>query len=223
MKKTKGLLLTLAVTLVLTACGQSDVNNEELDNNAGGADLGTNEETVDNNENSINEENKDEETTNTTTEDTNQENGTSEEEEVAMIDSPTLFFSDDQLMEMYRVASDTSVTNDEAGAIEVMELWAAGPTLDGLYPLLPEGTNVEFVEFRDNVARVSFSEELNDANLGSSGHKMLTEQIALMLGQFGYDQTQIMISGEEVGEFQGHMDLSEPIEAGNPDDYEWMK
>lgn len=232
MKKMRGMFVSLAVILVLVACGQSNMTNEELNNNAGGANLDTNEETVNENENEneniqANNDNSNtvddnEEVNNSNEEKANEEIGMNEEE-VAMMDSVTLFFSDDQLMEMYRVASDLSVTSDEAGALEVMNLWASGPTLDGLYPLLPEGTRVEFVEFRDGVAHVSFSDELNDANLGSSGHKMLTEQITLMLEQFGYDRTQIMISGEEVGEFQGHMDLSEPIEAGNPEDYDWME
>ncbi|WP_280771328.1 GerMN domain-containing protein [Salipaludibacillus daqingensis] len=244
MKKTKGLLLSLATILVLSACGQS--NNEELENNNEGAanaetseEMNENEEENNSNENieanenedngnnnaleNNNNNNNDEEQNEEANEEVNNEQNNANEEEVAMIDSVTLYFSDDQLLQNYRVNSEVSVTSDEAGGMEAMELWAAGPTQDGLYPLLPEGASVDFVEFHDNIAHVSFSSDINEANLGSSGELMLTEQIALMMEQFGYNQTQILIDGDEVDEFLGHMDLSEPIEAGNPEDYEWME
>jgi len=246
MKKMNGLFLSLAVILMLAACGQSDMNNEELDNNAGGANEETNEETDNENNNegnnleengqedAMNDSNNLEENANEEPNDTNaveeevevevnEEANVTNEEEIEMINSVTLYFSDNELMEMYRVESDMSVTKDETGALDAMKLWAAGPNHDKLYPLIPEGTSIEYVEFHNDVAHVSFTDGLNEANLGSSGYKMLTEQIALMLEQFDYDQTQIMISGEVVGEFQGHMDLSEPIQAGNPEDYQWME
>jgi len=245
MKKMNGLFLSLAVILMLAACGQSDMNNEELDNNAGGANEEINEETDNENNNEGNnleengqedamndsnnlEENANEEPNDTNAveeeeEQVNEEANVTNEEEIEMINSVTLYFSDNELMEMYRVESDMSVTKDEIGALDAMKLWAAGPNHDKLYPLIPEGTSIEYVEFHNDVAHVSFTDGLNEANLGSSGYKMLTEQIALMLEQFDYDQTQIMISGEVVGEFQGHMDLSEPIQAGNPEEYQWME
>ena len=246
MKKTKGLILSFAVILMLSACGQSEVNNEEIDNNAGGANLETSEanendnneannlednnqeqdEVANNNDNESTNENEANEVVNeenNTTDDVANEENNNVTDDVVMIDPVTLYFSDDQGLDTYRVETTVSVTKDEAGAMKAMELWSAGPTHDGLYPLLPEGTSVEFVEFHDGVAHVSFSNELNDLNLGSGGLQMLTDQIAMMLQQFDYDQTQIMIEGEEVGEFQGHMDLSDPIEAGNPEDYEWME
>jgi len=232
MKIMSGLFLSLAVILMLAACGQSDMNNEELDNNAGGA----NEEITNENNNEGNnleengqEEDANEETNDTNTEEevveeeVNEEANVTNEEEIEMINSVTLYFSDNELMEMYRVESNISVTKDETGALDAMKLWAAGPNHDKLYPLIPEGTSIEYVEFHNDVAHVSFTDELNEANLGSSGYKMLTEQIALMLEQFDYDRTQIMIGGEIVGEFQGHMDLSEPIQAGNPEEYQWME
>ncbi|WP_158282309.1 GerMN domain-containing protein [Salipaludibacillus keqinensis] len=197
---------------------EHQVNNEEensVENNLNESmnDEGNYEEEIDNEENNAKEED----------EIANEENTAVEDDEATMIDSVTLYFSDDQLLNTYRVQSDVSVTDDESGAMQAMELWAAGPTHDGLYSLLPQEASVEFVKFHGDTAHVSFSEDLNEANLGSSGELMFTEQVALMMEQFGFDQTQILIVGNEVGEFLGHMDLSDPITAGNPEDYEWME
>lgn len=249
MKKLKWLFLSMSLAIVLTACGgenennsenlnndpgdnnnvENDVNNEENDNsNDVNNDINNNENNDENDENSneANENNNNNDAENNSNDingENNNNNDNANEEAAAVIDDVTLYFSDDQLLETYRVSSGVSVNEDETGAFEAMELWAAGPTQDGLYPLLPEGTNVDYVEFHDDTAHVSFSEEINEANLGSSGELMLTEQIALMMEQFGFDQTQILIEGDDAGDFLGHMTLSDPVEAGNPDDYEWYE
>ncbi|WP_416148540.1 GerMN domain-containing protein [Salipaludibacillus sp. HK11] len=243
MKKITGIFLALGLTLTLAACGQSDTNNDEAENNAGGANSNeeetSNENNVDNENNEVNNNNsegneQDESLNNDLNENANENTNENETEEAAneemnttddvdMIDSVTLYFPDDQGLEMYRVASDVSVSSDEAGAMEAMNLLIAGPTHDELHALIPENARVDSIEFQDNVAYVSFSDELLEANLGSSGELMLTEQVALMMEQFGYDQTKILIGDEEVPNFLGHMDISEPIQAENPEDYQWFE
>ncbi|PRO65912.1 GerMN domain-containing protein [Alkalicoccus urumqiensis] len=139
------------------------------------------------------------------------------DEEAAMVDPLHLYYADAELLDTFKVEADTSVTMDDAGAMEAMELWAAGPEEEELYGLLPEGASVQSVELDDTMATVSLSPEAEDANLGSSGEMMLTDQIALMMEQFGAEETMILIDGEEVSDFLGHMDLSEPIQAGDPE------
>lgn len=151
-----------------------------------------------------------------------EENTEEAAEDVAVIDGVELYFSDDQLMEIYRVQTDVSVTSDENGALEAYQLWASGPDKDSLVSLLPAGTQVQSVSFTDGTAHISFSDAILEANLGSSGELMLTEQIALIAKQFGYDRVQILIEGSVPDIFLGHMEVDEPIEAGNPESYQTM-
>ncbi|SDO32775.1 GerMN domain-containing protein [Alkalicoccus daliensis] len=153
-------------------------------------------------------------------EDANTESNEGEAEAAAGVSPLYLYFSDAELMNTYRVEADTDVPLNEAGAMEAMELWAAGPTSEELYSLLPEGVSVQSVELEDDTAHVSFSSEIQDANLGSSGEGMLTEQVAMMMEQFNAEKTLILIDGETSENFLGHMDLSTPIQAGSPDEYE---
>jgi hypothetical protein len=147
-------------------------------------------------------------------------NNAEADEEAALVSPLYLYFSDDQLLTTYKVEADHSVSKDEAGAMEAMELWAAGPSEETLYGLLPEGASVQSVELKDGMAYVSLSADVKDANLGSTGEGMLTDHIAMMMEQFGASQTMILIDGEETSDFLGHLDLSQPIEAGSPDNYE---
>ncbi|MDQ0256109.1 spore germination protein GerM [Evansella vedderi] len=218
MKKLIGFFSSISLLLFLAACGQGDDNGETTPIDETGANQteeqedtegdavedsdGTEEDAAD----EIGE--KDEETTN------------EENEDTTMINSVTLFFADDQLMGTYRVETDLPVTADEAGAKQAYKLWVSGPTESNLVSLVPENTQIQSVEFNNGVAYVSFSEAILEANLGSSGELMLIEQIALIAEQFGYGKTQILVDGSVPSSFLGHMDVSEPIEAGNPAEYE---
>ncbi|CAM3922955.1 GerMN domain-containing protein [Alkalicoccus chagannorensis] len=198
-----------------TSNTENDADNQE-NNNA--MNLNDNNETDEadlgsNNNNNVNNTEND-------TDNNNETNEGTEDQEADVLDSLYLYFADDQLLDTFRVASDHSVTMDDAGAAEAMELWEAGPEQDGLYGLLPEGSSVQSVELDDSLATVSLSGETEEANLGSSGEAMLTEQIAMMMEQFGADETMILIDGEETDNFLGHMDLSEPVQAGSPEDYD---
>ncbi|UTR13382.1 GerMN domain-containing protein [Salipaludibacillus sp. LMS25] len=225
MKKLTGLCLALSFILLLTACNQnenttSNENNASTDNNGDATNDIGNEDNA-NNEGNANE-NDAAVNSSSTEEANNNEENSDATEEAGTIDNLTLYFSDDQLMHTYRIKSGVSVADNEAGALEAMQLWAAGPTHSDLYPLLPEGTTVDSVEFDDESAYVSFSVEINEANFGSGGELMMTEQVAMMMEQFGYDKTVILIDGQEPGEILGHIESSEPIPANDPEDYEWI-
>jgi hypothetical protein len=191
----------------------SDENNEHNDSNDNSNENNSNtdEETDENYE----EEN--EEVNNAS----NEENASEEEaeEEASMVDPLYLYFSDDQLLETLRVEAEP-VTMDESGAEEAMDLWAAGPDDEELYGVFPAEAEVQYVELDGDTANVSLSPEVQNANLGSSGEGLMTEQIAMMMEQFGAAQTMILIDGDETEEFLGHMSLTEPVEADSPEDYD---
>ncbi|SDZ12539.1 Sporulation and spore germination [Evansella caseinilytica] len=220
MKKILLTLTSLSLVLFITACGQG--NDEEqstpIDETGGNQtqeedDANNNEDAAENEEDSLTDESE-ETADNTSTEED------AVGEAVAMIDNLVLYFADDQLMETYRVETGVSVTVDEAGAKQAFELWLAGPDHEDLVSLLPEATKVQSVTFKDNVAYVSFSADILEANLGSTGELMVTEQMALISEQFGYDKTQILVEGEVPESFLGHMDVSDPVPAEDPDNYD---
>ncbi|PTL38594.1 GerMN domain-containing protein [Alkalicoccus saliphilus] len=187
----------------------SDENNEHNDSNDNS------------NENSSNTDENYEEENEEVNNASNEENASEEEadEEASMVDPLYLYFSDDQLLETLRVEAEP-VTMDESGAEEAMDLWAAGPDDEELYGVFPAEAEVQYVELDGDTANVSLSPEVQNANLGSSGEGLMTEQIAMMMEQFGAAQTMILIDGDETEEFLGHMSLTEPVEADSPEDYD---
>ncbi|MCR6105318.1 GerMN domain-containing protein [Salipaludibacillus agaradhaerens] len=222
MKKLTGLCLAISFIIVLAACNQNENTTGNENNTLNDTNDVTNHEENANNDENANNGNDTTVNNSSVEEESNNEANNAATEEVDTIDNLTLYFSDDQLMHTYRVESGVSVAANEAGALEAMQLWAAGPTHEDLYPLLPAGTTVDSVEFNDDVAHVSFSVEINEANFGSGGEVMMTEQVAMMMEQFGYDETVILIDGQEPGEILSHMEYSEPIPANAPEDYEWI-
>ncbi|WP_444684652.1 GerMN domain-containing protein [Alkalicoccus luteus] len=199
-------------------------NEANSDENIAEPDSEDNENNGNNNADA--NEDADEESNAANEEEANEEAASDEEttEEAEAVVSPLyLYFSDAELLNNYRVEADNEVSMDEAGAMEAMELWAAGPTHEELYPLLPEGTTVQSVALDDTTAEVSFSPEIEDANLGSSGEMMLLEQIAMMMQQFGAEETSILVDGESAGALLGHTDLDEAVQAGSPEDFQSME
>ena len=122
-------------------------------------------------------------------------------------------------MDMFRVERQIEA-NDEELFVATLEAWVDGPIEEGLVSLIPTNVEVQSVEEIDGVAHVSFSAELLDAQVGSGVEAMLLQQVAVMMKQFGFSETQILIDGEVHPELFGHMDTSEPIVADDPEDYE---
>lgn len=224
MKKLLYALLTLVVLTVLAACGEGE-EATNVDENT----TDTEQEVVDNGEDETEEpevDGEDEETPVDEKED-EEANGTEEENENAA-DSPitetvTLYFADDQLLEMYKEDHEVEAASEEELPKKALEAWIDGPNHDELVSFFDEDVTVQSVEDNNGVAEVSFSSSFLDINTGSTGEMYITEQIALIMEQFGYEQTKILIDGEEVETFFGHMSGTEPIEAGNPDDYEYIE
>ncbi len=136
-----------------------------------------------------------------------------------------LYFSDNDLMDTYRVKANITVEDNNPLNIakSALEAWIKGPSHDELHGLIHPDVMIEYVENKDGVAYVSFSEEITKSNLGSTGELMFAEQIVMIMEQFGFEQTQILVEGQIVESIIGHLFTAEPLVAGDPDNYQWIK
>jgi hypothetical protein len=51
---------------------------------------------------------------------------------------------------------------------------------------------------------------------------MFAEQVAMIMEQFGFDRTQILVEGRVVETLLGHLYIGDPIEADDPESYLWV-
>lgn len=211
----KLIMTGVVLLLVLAACGQSGQDSDpgtgaNPDPNTG----------LDENENLIDDEQIDGELTDDegVKEDELAPRDQEEGEELTV----TLYFADADLVENYRVQKVITVAEGENPAQAALQAWVKGPDEEGLTGLVPKEVVVEYVEEKDGLVEVSFSKDILNANVGSAGELLIMEQIAMIMEQFGYKETQILVEGEVVETLFGHMSADQPIQAGNPEDFkEW--
>ena len=103
-----------------------------------------------------------------------------------------------------------------------LERWINGPDHDELSGLIDSEVIIEYVKEIDGVAHVSFSKEIKDNNLGSSGELMFAEQLSMIMQQFGFDRTQILVEGRVGETLLGHLYTAEPFVASTPESYLWI-
>ncbi|SDI21530.1 GerMN domain-containing protein [Alteribacillus bidgolensis] len=225
-------LIVLISFGVLSACGQGEETEEDLETGAG-----TEEDKNESEEQGEAVEDSQDEKDETTVEDTEETEEVEETEEAnekeseetnaseeTITETVTLYFSDEQLLETYKEQQEVEADSEEGIPAAALQAWINGPEHEELVgPFEGEEVQVQSVEVQDGTAEVSFSESLLDVNAGSSAEMAITEQIALTMEQFGYEETKILIEGEEESSLFGHMDSTEPISANNPDDYEAME
>lgn len=208
----KVLLVLCVVGLVLVACGQG--NEDE----ARGSQNTEQEEVA---------ENGSDETQTEATEEEEEPLGEDDlapaEEQESTTENVTLYFADNQLMGNYRFSQDIVVQGDQDVMEVAFQAWIAGPPHTELSTLIPAEVVLEYIQIKDGIAHVSFSEEIRNANLGSSGENMLVTQIVMIMKEFGYDQTQILIGGEVHESLAGHLLIDEPLTAPDPEEFEWME
>lgn len=215
MKKT-WIILIGCILVILSACNSTNETNSNQSNN----------------EENVTEEVQAEESSETAedeeviTENTEEQLGAIEEtssegtNEVNTAKTPVeLIFSDDQAMDMYRVERQIE-SSDEELFKKTIEAWVAGPTEEGLVSLIPEDVVVQSVEDKSGTAFISFSSELLNAQVGSGTEGMILQQIAMIMKQFGFSETQILIDGEIHDQLFGHYDTNVPIVPHSMDDYE---
>ena len=133
-----------------------------------------------------------------------------------------LYFADKDLMNTYRIKKEVNVGNEDQLAKAALEAWIKGPGHEELTGLIHSDVIIEYVEEVDGIAHVSFSKEIKENNLGSSGELMFVEQIAMIMQQFGFDQTQILVEGRVRETLFGHLYIGDPIVAKDPESYQWV-
>lgn len=144
---------------------------------------------------------------------------TDEENQTLQVD---LYFSDTNLTDIYRIKKEVVIGKDDEVAMAALEAWVKGPEHEALIGLINSNVTIQSVKEVDGTAHVSFSKEIQNSNLGSSGELMLVEQIAMIMQQFGYDQTQILVEGKIGEALLGHVSTGEPILANDPESYLWV-
>ncbi|WP_010272358.1 GerMN domain-containing protein [Paenibacillus senegalensis] len=215
-KPWKTILLTTAAIMMITAgCGQPAQTAPPSNPTQGGSPSTSQPPNDPNNTGENNSENEPAENN----EDTIDPNEASDK----VTETVTLYFTDTDLMNNYSVEREVSAESAEDLPKAALEAWMAGPDHEGLGNLVPPGVVVEYVKGEGGIAEVSFSSELKNANLGSSGEMFLLEQIALIMKQFGYDSTQILIEGEIEESLLGHVTTSEPISPPPADEIQPME
>lgn len=132
----------------------------------------------------------------------------------------TFLYADKELMAMYRVDQEVEAASEEELPLAALKLWLEGPEHEKLQSLVPPDVVIESLEFQDDLAVVSFSSELKNANLGSTGEVYLIDQIAQLMNEFGYGQTQILIEGKKEESILGHISTDVPITPVDPEQYE---
>ncbi|MFD2705936.1 GerMN domain-containing protein [Salibacterium lacus] len=231
----RGLLLfvTAVLTLgLLAACGQGDQNgqgstgdntqSEENTQEESASDEGTASEDTENQTDGETSDGQTDESGNEENTEVEQEDtvDTGESDET-VTETVTLYFSDNQLLEKYTEEQEVEASSEEALPAAALQAWIDGPNSDQLTSHFPEDSSVEVqsVEGADGTAEVSFSPSFLDINAGSGAEMAITEQIALIMQQFGYDQTKILVDGEEESSLFGHMDATQPFSPENGDEY----
>lgn len=133
-----------------------------------------------------------------------------------------LYFSDNEAMNIYRVKTEVVAKTESEIPRAALEAWIKGPEHEELVGVIPSNVIVEDVEDIDGVAHVSFSKEIQEKGLGSTGEIMLVEQLAMIMEQFGFDSTQILVEGEMGDSLFGHLYTADPIIAKEPETYQWI-
>ncbi|OIJ15120.1 hypothetical protein BKP37_06790 [Anaerobacillus alkalilacustris] len=219
MKKWISIFVTFTLLLVVSACGQGDgtLNEEETNLGSDEEQYEEQEDVVEESEQLEEEAIEEKERTDAPTPEESTKDKTNETEN---LDALNLYFADAELMSIYRVKRDVEYPKDEEGIQKALQLWIAGPVEEGLQGLVPENVIVQSVNIDNDIVFVSFSEELLNVNVGSSGELFITEQIAMVVEQFGYKQVFILINGSEIDTLSGHIDFNEPFTARSPKDFE---
>jgi len=134
-----------------------------------------------------------------------------------------LYYADKDLNTQFRVKTEIAADTEADLPKAALDVWMKGPKQPELANLVPPGVVVESVEIKEGIAYVSFSSELKNANLGSGGELYLLDQVALIMKEFGYAETQILIEGNVEETLLGHVSIDIPLVPSDPEQYEWAE
>ncbi|MDF2822342.1 MAG: Lipoprotein LpqB, GerMN domain [Clostridiales bacterium] len=205
MKKIIALILISVISMSLFACGKKDTTIQDIDKN--GVIIETNNSNPeDNNQNTVDEGDLSPSPTND-----------------KITQEVVLYFPDSDLISTYRVKQVIEADSYESLPKAALEAWVRGTENEGLTNLVKPNVIIEYVEDVDGIAHVSFSKEIKESNLGSTGELLLIEQVSMIMQQFGFDQTQLLIEGQIEESLLGHLYIADPITANDPSDYTWLE
>jgi hypothetical protein len=134
-----------------------------------------------------------------------------------------LYFPDSDLMRTYRVKTEVAVKDKKQLPKAALEAWLAGPQHKELTGLVHDDVVIEYVQDVGGVAHVSFSKEIQDIKIGLDGELLFAEQVAMIMQQFGYEQTQLLVEGKVVETLFEYFYTKDPISAKDPDSYRWVE
>ncbi|WP_100401174.1 GerMN domain-containing protein [Bacillus sp. FJAT-44742] len=210
MKKV-GFIIILSSGIFLAACGQGttpqDAEYEEEVTGDEETVERSEEESVNNDEGTEDEGGENGLEEETTEEDMDGNQQSMEEEQVT--DTVLLYFSDQEVMEIYYEEHTLEVDSEDQLPVAALQQWIEGPEHERLTSIVNEDTDVQWVEEEGNTAVISFNPALLESNLGSTAEKHLTEQMASIMEQFGFSQIKILIDGEEQDTLFGHFEGGE--------------
>ncbi|GAK09151.1 hypothetical protein [Geomicrobium sp. JCM 19038] len=174
------------------------------DSQVGGTDNNMDEEQElpeDDEENNVDDEPLDLEGEDFTEEsDIDNEEASSDEEEIVSETVYLYYIEDTEESDAQRYKEQTTIY----AAVEDELYWAAIHTWasdkDHMVGdvLVSHGVDVDYVAENDGVAEVSFSEELYDIDFHLPINDVFHEQVGLMMMEFGYESTQILVNGEAI-------------------------
>jgi spore germination protein GerM len=214
MKKMLTIMIMMVSLIILTACSQY-ITDTDATNQLGEEEINTPLEDQSEKEEQEGFTEQDEQSV----DETNLSPTPDEKNETHQV---VLYFSDNDLMDTYRIKKVVDVRKGEHVAKSALEAWVNGPEHEELTGLIDSEVIIEYVEEVDGIAHVSFSKEIQENNLGSSGELMFAEQIAMIMHQFGFDQTQILVGGRVGETLLGHLYTGDPIVANDPESYLWV-
>lgn len=195
------------------SANSADTASEDASPEDAGAEESASEDTA----NSEEEAGSEESTEAAETTDTEANSTSSSEEEEAVTEEVTVYYLDGDLMNTISETRSLEAASENDLPFEAVQAWLDGPETEDATSPLPVETEVQFVEFKDNTAYVSFEPSVLEATtVGSTLELAFVEQLAALMDQFGYGQTQILIDGEVVTDFYGHRKIDQPIEAEDP-------
>lgn len=133
-----------------------------------------------------------------------------------------LYFSDNDLMNIYRVKTEIAAEQEKDIPKAALEAWISGPQHEELSGIIPTNVIIEYVEDVDGIAHVSFSKEILEMNTGSTGEAMIAEQLSMIMEQFGFKSTQILVDGKTGDSLFGHLYTADPVISKEPETYQWI-
>ncbi|WP_207637519.1 GerMN domain-containing protein [Desulfotruncus alcoholivorax] len=145
----------------------------------------------------------------------NQESELGNNPDTSAVPKVTIYFSDDQSMNLVPEVREVSKGKDETMESAVIRELIKGPANKNLGQVIPDGTKLLSSKVVDGVAYVDFSKEFRDNHWGgSAGETMTIYAVVDSLCKLpGIKKVQFLLEGnKQESILNGNMDTSVPIE-----------